>query len=221
VDAQWRRELAGERTVFRYLERADELERFRGRRILEVGPKHGQDSQLLARLDPSELVLIDLPQKRELVERWLASVPEARYVDGNLLQLTTQELTDLGRFDLVFCLGVLYHNVEQVRLLRRLYELTADGGMAVIESATTRSRRLARKNVVEVHWPEPYDVPTITHLPSRAALVSWMNMVGFSDVRLLPAYSRPVAWQRAVVTGVRGSEDTAYVSHGHAAGTAT
>jgi SAM-dependent methyltransferase len=222
VDPQWRKELAGERTVFTSLERLGELERFRDGRILEIGPKHGQDSRLLAGLRPAELVLVDLPQKREVVAAWLPSVPGARYVEGNVLYLEPHELANLGRFDLIFCLGVLYHNVEQIRLLRRLYELTAKDGLVVIESATTRDRRLASRNVVEIHWPTQYGGQrTMTHLPSRRAIVSWMEMVGFSHVRVVSAYSRPVRWQRAIVLGRRSSDDTPYLNYGsYPAGTA-
>ena len=97
-------------------------------RILEIGPKHGEDSRLLAALAPSELVLLDLPEKLEQVQRWLPAVEAicpTRYVTGNLLYLRRGELEELGTFDLVWCLGVVYHNVEQLRLLRRLFHLTA------------------------------------------------------------------------------------------------
>src|SRR5439155_15404818 len=114
------------RIVFETLERSGFLERARGGRILEVGPKHGRDSVLLAGLEPCELVLLDLPEKNELVRDWLLEVESrapTRYVQGNLLYLEPEELAALGRFELVWCCGVLYHNVEQLRLLRRLFHL--------------------------------------------------------------------------------------------------
>lgn len=206
-------ESRGERVVFRHLERGGRLERFRGGRILEIGPKHGQDSRLLASLDPSELVLLDLPEKDELVESWLGEVG-GRYLSGNLLYMGREELAALGTFDLVWCLGVVYHNVEQLRLLRRLFHLTRTNGMVVIESSTTRDRRLADRNVVEIHWPHTYrGERTITHHPSRLALRSWLEMVGFADVRIEDVYSRHTAWQRAVVTGVRPAEPKPYLSY--------
>jgi SAM-dependent methyltransferase len=203
-----------ERIVFQTLARAGRLERFRGGRILEIGPKHGEDSRLLASLEPSELVLLDLPEKDELVASWLPELPRTRYVSGNLLYLAREELEALGSFDLVWCLGVLYHNAEQLRLLRRLFELTRTGGLAVVESSTTRDRRLARKNVIEIHWPDTYrGERTITHHPSRRAIKSWMEMVGFADVRIEDLYSRHTGWQRAVVTGTRPAEPRPYLSY--------
>ena len=218
TSARRRRELGGARVVFDYLR--PELPR--GGRILEIGPKHGLDTRLLATLEPSELVTVDLPEKADTIASWLPDVPVARHVEANVLYMGERERSELGRFDLVWCLGVLYHNVEQLRLLRRLYELTAESGLVVVESATTRSRILAGRNVVELHWPETYrSVPTITHLPTRRAVAAWLEMAGFADVRIRDVYSRSLGWQRAVLTGRRHSGGSAYAGYGlYVAGTA-
>jgi 2-polyprenyl-3-methyl-5-hydroxy-6-metoxy-1,4-benzoquinol methylase len=194
----------------------------RGGRILEIGPKHGLDTRLLATLEPSELVTVDLPEKADTIAAWLPEVPVTRHVEANVLYMDERERAELGSFDVVWCLGVLYHNAEQLRLLRRLYELTGDGGMVVVESATTRSRLLAGRNLVELHWPETYrGVPTITHLPTRRAIASWLEMVGFADVRIRDVYSRGLGWQRAVLTGRRGPAGSAHAGYGlYVAGTA-
>ena len=213
-----RREAGGERVVFEHLR--PELPH--GGRILEIGPKHGLDTRLLAALQPRELITIDLPEKAGEIASWLPDVPAARHIEANLLQLDERQRAELGRFELVWCLGVLYHNVEQLRLLRRLYELTAENGMVVVESSTTRNRLLAGRNVVELHWRETYrNVPTITHLPSRRAIASWLEMVGFSDVRIRDVYSRGLGRQRAVLTGRRDPQGTPYAGYGlYEAGTA-
>src|SRR4051812_25111401 len=218
ASARRRRELGDARVVFDYLR--PELPR--GGRILEIGPKHGLDTRLLATLEPRELVTIDLPEKVETVSSWLPEVPAARHIEANVLHLGERERAELGRFDIVWCLGVVYHNVEQLRLLRRLYEMTADNGIVVVESATTRSRIIAGRNAVELHWPARYrDVPTITHLPTRRAIASWLEMVGFGDVRIRDVYSRGLSRQRAVVTGRREDDGAAYAGYGlYAAGTA-
>ena len=162
-------------------------------------------------------MLLDLPEKHEMVQRWLPEIEAlcpTRYVTGNLMYLSPPELAELGTFDLIWCLGVLYHNVEQLRLLRRLFHLTRTGGLVVIESATTRDRRLAGKNAVEVHWPDLYrNQRTITHLPSRLALRSWLEMVGFTEVRIESVYSHHTGWQRAVLTGVRPAQPKPYLSY--------
>ena len=208
----------GERMVFQNLKAEGFFDGLEGKRILEIGPKHGLDSRLLATLKPSELVLLDLPEKDSMVQQWLPELREkckTAYYQGNILYLTEEESEQLGRFELVYCLGVVYHNVEQVRLLKRLFDLCKVDGRIVVESATTRNRRLHNVNVVEIHWPSTYrNVPTITHLPSRQAIKSWLEMVGFTDVRIRDVYSRHQGWQRAVLTALKPSDPKPYVSYG-------
>ena len=45
----------------------------------------------------------------------------------------------LPAHDLVWCAGVLYHNPEQLRMVRLLYDLLEPGDVLVLESATTRN----------------------------------------------------------------------------------
>jgi 2-polyprenyl-3-methyl-5-hydroxy-6-metoxy-1,4-benzoquinol methylase len=206
-------ELAGERVVFHHLKSAGFLDGLERKRVLEIGPKHGKDSLLLSSLGPSELVLIDLPEKHPMIERWLPQIPcHKAYVQGNILYLAEEEYAQLGSFDLVWCLGVLYHNVEQLRLIKRLYDLCEVGGKVVVESATTRNRKLEKLNVVEIYWPDTYrGVPTITHIPSRLAIKSWFEMVGFREVKIWDIYSRKLARVRAVLTGVKQATASPYV----------
>jgi 2-polyprenyl-3-methyl-5-hydroxy-6-metoxy-1,4-benzoquinol methylase len=211
-------ELDGERVSFHWCQRRGLLADLAGKRIVEIGPKHGLDSRLLAGLEPAELVLVDLPEKTSVVREWLPEVAAAcptRYEEANLLYLSDSELRALGTFDLVWCLGVVYHNVEQLRLVRRLFDLCADGGRVVVESSTTWQRALRNRNVVELHWPEPFQgVPTITHQPSRLAVKSWLEMVGFTGVEICDVYSRTVSKRRALLTGSKAAGAAGYVSYG-------
>ena len=57
----------------------------------------------------------------------------------------------VGKFDLIYFTGVLYHNPEQLRFIQKLYDKLNYGGVLVLESATTRKRKLINENVVEIH----------------------------------------------------------------------
>ena len=50
--------ILGERFVFQRLQQTGFLDNLESKRILEIGPKHGKDSLLLAGLGPRELVLL-------------------------------------------------------------------------------------------------------------------------------------------------------------------
>ena len=176
-----------------------------------------RDSELLAGLQPAELVLIDLPEKREQVKSWLPALQAStnvRYVEGNLLYLSPDEFESLGTFDLIWCLGVpALHNAEQLRLIRKLRMLCASDGTAVLETQIERSRR---PMVGVVGQRRPWGgVQTMTHVPSTSAVIAWMEMAGFGDVRREPILSRLTSRQRAVVTGrARGDAYRSYARTG-------
>jgi len=122
-------------------------------------------------------------------------------------------VSHLEPFDLVWCTGVLYHNPEQLRMVRRLHDLVRPGGVLVLESATTRQRRLRGANCVELLYPpsaqakRKYHVSmNITHLPSARAIESWLAMVGFERLVRSGCHrrvSRPLALARVAYLATR------------------
>lgn len=191
-----------DRPVFRTLSAAGVLARASGQRILEIGPKYGHDTCLLAGLGPSEIVIVDLPDKQSVINVWWDGIPEPKCrVVGNLMYMPRDVVSAMGRFSLVWCTGVLYHNAEQLRLVRRLFDLCADDGVVVVESEVLPDEPRA---VVQVCWPAGYHgVPTITHAPSREAVQAWLEMSGFQQVHEWGCYPPDYARRRGVWTGIR------------------
>lgn len=194
------------------LERAGK-DAFRGARILEIGPKDGLDSRRLAALEPSELVLIDLPSKQEKVHGWFDQIAcKKNLVLANFLYLTPEEYRALGKFRLIWCTGVLYHNAEQLRFLRKLYTLLEPGGCLVLETATFRGpKSLRTRPYVQVYYPEAYnELGTVTHLPTPAAVDAWLGMAGFAKIHpsgCYRKYNRDLIGLRYACICVRGAED--------------
>lgn len=170
--------------LFEELDSLSKKDQFENKRILEIGPKDGLDSLRLSSLKPSELVMIDLPEKRDGNDKWLdkIEVPH-QYIEANFMYMSHEEIEKLGKFDLVWCTGVLYHNAEQMRLLRKLYKLLNADGMLVMESATLRNQSMQDKAYVEVYYPETFrNTGTVTHLPNALAIKAWLQMAGFDEI---------------------------------------
>ncbi len=170
--------------LFDELKEIVDFDYFRNKRILEIGPRDGEDSLRLVGFQPKDLVIIDLPNRTQENKKWLDELNvETTYIEGNLMYLSKQEIEKLGRFDLIWFTGVLYHNPEQLRMIKRLYNLLNTEGYLVLESSVTRKLLLKNKNTVEIHYPKPFrNTDTITHLPSKLAIKSWLGMSGFIDV---------------------------------------
>jgi SAM-dependent methyltransferase len=154
---------------------------FCGKRILEIGPNDGLDSKRLASLGPSQLVMIELPSKHQGNVKWLPDIKcSHNFIEANFAYMKE---SILGRFDLIWCTGVLYHNAEQMRFLRKLYKLLNVGGYLVLESATLRKKTLQDGRFVEIYYPQTFrDPSTITHLPTASAIKAWLQMVGFREI---------------------------------------
>lgn len=185
------------------------------RRILEIGPRDGEDTRRLLTLRPERLVLVDLPNQEARVRGWLTplAAPNVDLIVGNLMQ--DARIAALEPFDLVWCTGVLYHNPEQLRMVRRLFDLTVPGGLLVLESSTARRPGLRGEACVEIWHGVPkaehrrHHVSTnITHLPSRRAIAAWLAMVGFEEIVESTCHrrvSRALALSRAAFIARRGA----------------
>jgi len=201
---------------YRQLLFEDLLEYVGGRRpgrVLEIGPKDGLDTRRLLSLEPAHLTLVDLPRLEASNRAWLDAIgsPKIEYLSANVMY--SRAVTELPPYDLVWCTGVLYHNPEQLRMVRRLHDLLVPGGVLVLESATTRNPRLRTAKCVEIVYPpsealkRKYHISAnISHLPSAQAIASWMAMVGLE--RITPSachrrVSRALGHARAAFLGTR------------------
>ena len=113
-------------------------ENFFDKRILEIGPRDGDDTQRLVDLKPKKLTLIDLPQDDRDV-KWLEKIDyDYEFIEKNLY-MNRKEIEALGKFDLIYFTGIIYHNAEQLRFIQKLYELLNQNGVLVLESSTIRN----------------------------------------------------------------------------------
>lgn len=172
---------------------------WRPRRILEIGPKDGLDSKRLLSLNPEVLVLLD--QKGRALP--VLDDPRVTFRYGDFLDYDYEPYP----YDVIWCTGVLYHVKEQYRMIRKLYDLLMPLGTLVLESATIRDPWLRNKNVVQILYPPSERVKqrwhlslNVTHLPSRRAIESWLQMVGFTRIERSDCHlrtSRALARDRA------------------------
>ena len=164
------------------LGRVVDVERFRGARVLEVGPKYGVHARWIDQaLRPSELVFSDFESDSHLHAKWVESLERPhRFVYGDLR--TANELLELEQFDLVFFLGVLYHSIHHLPLLGMLNRVTKPGGTMLFEtSIDPRPDALVR-----LRWPEngkAKGVPTVQAVRLELAWTGWRKVTRFTDYR--------------------------------------
>ncbi len=98
----------------------------------------------------------------------------------------TMSLDDLGKFDVVLFLGVLYHLEEPLTAMRRVMSLVAPGGLAVIETEAVEIAGLENEAFCEF-FPgrELNNDPSNWWVPNAKALVGLCQAAGCKNAAIV------------------------------------
>jgi Methyltransferase domain len=91
---------------------------FSGFDVLELGPLEGAHTYLLEGLDAASVTAVEANSEaylKCLIVKEILHLKRARFLLGDILEYLK---SDPGRFDLVFCSGVLYHMSDPLELVR-------------------------------------------------------------------------------------------------------
>ncbi len=138
----------------------------------------------------------------DLASRALGSRVEA--VQADIGSLTDRQAADLGAFDLVLFLGVLYHVTDPLGALRNVRRLCAQGGRLILETEAdllwTRTPALAFYPGAELSGD-----PSNWFAPNVPALLGMLATAGFREPRLhwITPWSRRIAraWKHRSLHG--------------------
>ncbi len=184
LDAEWRSNLKFDR-LRAHVD-------FNGQRVLDVGSGNGYTclralgagASLALGVDPTWLFVAQFAA----LKRFMLPVP------ADVLPFALEELPeDLGPFDCVLSLGVLYHRRVPLDHLRALRKFIAKSGKLVLETLI-------------VEGPEGYSLKpearyagmrNVWELPTSATLLRWLNCAGYRNVRLLDVSPTTLLEQRS------------------------
>lgn len=137
---------------------------------------------------------------KDLTDFWRPDLPGrtafdfAREVLGSkvepmLADFATVDLAEVGHFDVVLYLGVLYHMKEPLSVLERLRSVTDE--VAVIETQAVSVAGLEGQNLVQFFGGEFIGDYGNWYVPTLSGLTQWALAAGFS--RVVPVVEPPVA----------------------------
>lgn len=96
-------------------------------------------------------------------------------------------------FDTIFCLGVIYHHPDPIRMLRGLFVALKKGGELFLES-----QGIPGEESVALFPRERYaKVPNTWFVPTASCLINWLWRSGFESVELLGTYPLTTEEQRS------------------------
>ncbi len=164
-----------------------------GQSVLDVGCNAGFYSFEAKRLGANRVLGVDV-QRREIAQARLAAQILGLDVTFQRTSVYDLSIADVGQFDLVLALGLLYHCRHPLLALERLFEVTR--GTLIVESAVApeewtgppqaRSigglvRRLVPAFYIE-NDPDAAEAVYNWFLPSPASLAALLRGVGFGGV---------------------------------------
>ena len=185
IDTEWRSDWKWQRVI-------EHVQPLEGRKVLDVGcgsgyhcwRMRGEGASLVVGIDPTPLYVMQFFCTQEYIQDHSVAV----------LPMKMEAVpAELRCFDTVFSMGVLYHRRGPLEHLIELRESLRHGGEVVLETLVTDgpighalmpAKRYAKMNNV---W----------FLPSTATLASWMERVGFRNVRVVDVNTTSLDEQRS------------------------
>jgi tRNA (mo5U34)-methyltransferase len=151
-----------------------------GKRVLDVGSNAGYDPFMFSVLGAAEVLACEP----------FAFIEQARFLEtvfqagARFEQIGWQQLDPAthGKFDLVHCNGVLYHEPDPIAMLRKLRTMVADGGELLLGSMMLADAELS-EHARFVRHTYAGD-PTWWWVPGRLALRWMMDACGFETEQL-------------------------------------
>lgn len=185
IDSEWRSSRKWDRLV-------PHLDSLENKRVCDVGCGNGYYMFRAAAQNPSLLLGIDPSEKFFLQFYFLQHF--IRHPALQFEMLGVEHLTAFPQFfDVVLCLGIIYHQRHPLKMLKEVFDSLAPGGQAMIESMG-----LPGDDCLALSPPGRYaKAKNVYFVPTGACLVSWMQRVGFKDVTLVSSVPTTVDEQRA------------------------
>ena len=184
VDCEWRSDFKWDRVL-------PHLAPLQGRTILDVGCGSGyhmwrmvgEGAKMVVGIDPTELFLCQFEAVRKLLNN------DRR---ANLIPLGIEQMQPLAAFDTVFSMGVLYHRKSPLDHLSQLKNQLVKGGELVLETLVVDGDI----NSVLVPADRYAKMKNVYFIPSVAALINWLEKVGFTNVRCVDVGTTTLEEQR-------------------------
>lgn len=184
IDAEWRSERKWNRIV-------PELPDLSGKVIADIGSNNGYYMFRMADYQPEFVLGFEPYVQHYYTFKALNTFAEQTRLQTELLGIEHLNLFP-ECFDVIFCLGILYHRPSPLEALRDLRSALKPGGVLIIES-----QAIPGTEPVALFPEQTYaKVPGTWFVPTAACLHNWMTRTGFHAVQLFCDHAMNSAEQR-------------------------
>jgi tRNA (mo5U34)-methyltransferase len=184
VDAEWRSDLKWDRV-------APHLPDLTGRRILDIGASNGYYLFRMAARNPG--LALGLEPQSAFFCQYLAVQKYVNQKNVACLPATYEEMPMLeGCFDLVFCMGILYHRRSPVDMLKEIHDCLKPAGTLVLENLVLEG------NSHLCLFPEDRyaKMRNVYFIPDLSVMTAWLSRAGFKEIQCVDVTPTTSAEQR-------------------------
>jgi tRNA (mo5U34)-methyltransferase len=184
VDAEWRSDMKWDRV-------APHLPDITGKRVLDIGASNGYYMFRMAALNPG--LVLGLEPQSAFFCQYLAVQKYVNQKNVACLPATYEEMPKLiSCFDLVCCMGILYHRRSPVDMLKEIHDCLKPAGTLVLENLVIQGRSHL------CLFPEDRyaKMRNVYFIPDLSVMESWLLRAGFVDIQCVDVTPTTSAEQR-------------------------
>ena len=173
IDSEWRSNLKWDRAE-------PALGSLNGKRILDVGCANGYYMFRASSQQPELVVGFDPSERNYLQFEFIQSLVRQKNLSFKMLGVEHCELFP-DFFDVVICMGVIYHQRNPLAAIEQLRSALRPGGLLLLET-----QAIPGEESIAFFPPERYaKLRNVFFVPTVACLTSWLTRLGFVDVSVI------------------------------------
>jgi tRNA (mo5U34)-methyltransferase len=171
IDAEWRSERKWNRVL-------PELPDLAGKIVADIGSNNGYYMFRMAHYQPRLVMGFEPYLQHHFAFKTLNGLAGQDNLVSELLGVEHLALFP-GCFDVIFLMGILYHRVSPVEVLRDVHKALRPDGALIVES-----QAIPGESSIALFPKTTYGkAPGIYFVPSGPCLVNWLQRAGFSAVK--------------------------------------
>ncbi len=170
VDAEWRSDKKWDRI-------SEHIGDLKNARVADIGCGNGYYMLRLLEHNPRYVIGFDPSE-----QFWFMFSLIQRYVSNPKLQYQLLGVEHIGWypkfFNLVLCMGVIYHQRDPLTMLRNIYDSLRPGGRLILEGLT-----IPGKEPVALCLADRFaQMRNVYYVPTAEAMVAWVKKIGFVNI---------------------------------------
>ncbi|WP_319575638.1 tRNA 5-methoxyuridine(34)/uridine 5-oxyacetic acid(34) synthase CmoB [uncultured Desulfobacter sp.] len=184
VDSEWQSWMKWERLM-------PHLPNLKHKKILDIGSSNGYYMFKMAASDP--MFVLGLEPQSAFYYQYCAAQKYLNLKNVFCLPATYNELPVMNRFfDLVLCMGILYHRKSPVKMLRQIHDSLVPGGQVIVENLVIKGEN----NYCLFPSDRYAKMRNVFFIPDLSAMEAWLTRAGFSDIRCVDITDTTLEEQR-------------------------